>query len=237
MCEEPKRPLGRFISRRDAHDLRGPAVVVDVLRAFTTAAYALARGAERIVLVGTVADAEALRRRLPGCLLMGEVGGVRVPGWELSNSPVELAAADVAGRTLVQRTSAGTQGVLAVPHATPVLCASLVCASATARALAEARADPTYVITGWGEDVAAETDGDEDLAAAELIEQLRHRPVDPAPYVDRVRQSLAARQLASNPNAGHPDDVAYALELDRFRFAMVATPGPNGVELRCLDPA
>jgi phosphosulfolactate phosphohydrolase-like enzyme len=140
-----------------------------VLRAFTTAAYALAPGAERIVLIGAVSDAEALRARLPSSLHTGQIGGAPIPAWELSKSPVEVAAANVAGRTLVQRTSAGTQGVLAVPHATPIFCASLVRATATAHAINRASADPTYAITGWSEDVAADTDG-QDLVVAEPID-------------------------------------------------------------------
>jgi 2-phosphosulfolactate phosphatase len=45
------------------HDARGVVVVVDVLRAFTTAAYAFAGGAEEIFLVSTVEEAFSLRKR------------------------------------------------------------------------------------------------------------------------------------------------------------------------------
>lgn len=50
-------------------------MVIDVLCAFTTAAYALATGAVDIRAVATVGEALALREKNPGWLLMGEVAG------------------------------------------------------------------------------------------------------------------------------------------------------------------
>src|SRR5689334_14499102 len=99
------------------HGVGGVVVAVDVLRAFTTAAYAFAAGALSIVLVGGVAEAVEVGRSIPGALVMGEEHGRRPPGFDLSNSPVAASQADVAGRVLVQRTGAGVQGVLAATSA------------------------------------------------------------------------------------------------------------------------
>ncbi|MEJ2353582.1 MAG: 2-phosphosulfolactate phosphatase [Anaerolineales bacterium] len=93
-------------------DLQGTVVVIDVLRAFTTAAYAFWAGAADITLVATVAEALALRKAKPEMLIMGEVDGLPVEGFDFSNSPTEIAGQDLAGRHLVQRTSSGTQGVV-----------------------------------------------------------------------------------------------------------------------------
>src|SRR5262245_21091427 len=60
-------------------------VATDVLRAFSTAAFAFAAGAREIVLTGTVEEALALRERFPGSLLMGEVDGLAVEGFDFSN--------------------------------------------------------------------------------------------------------------------------------------------------------
>jgi hypothetical protein len=57
----------------------GAVVVIDVIRAFTTAAFAFGAGAGRILLVDTVEEALALRQRTPGARVMGEVGGRRPP--------------------------------------------------------------------------------------------------------------------------------------------------------------
>ena len=58
-----------------AREAEGTVVVIDVLRAFTTAAIALARGAEKLLLVATPDEARRLREDGQGDLCVGEVGG------------------------------------------------------------------------------------------------------------------------------------------------------------------
>jgi 2-phosphosulfolactate phosphatase len=53
----------------------GRVGVIDVLRAFTTAAVALVNGASRIVMVGPVDEALALRASGIDDCCIGEVGG------------------------------------------------------------------------------------------------------------------------------------------------------------------
>jgi 2-phosphosulfolactate phosphatase len=139
----------RYLARWELDGVGGVVVAVDVLRAFTTAAYAFAAGASEIWLTAGVEEALTLGREIPGALVMGEDHGRRPAGFDLSNSPVEVARADVEGRVLVQRTSAGTQGVIAATGAERLFAASLVCASVTATAITNAGLGaPTYVITG-----------------------------------------------------------------------------------------
>src|SRR5262249_31988464 len=94
-----------------ARAARGVAVVIDVFRAFSTAAYAFDRGATEVVLVGPVEDAFALRRRWPDALIMGEVDGRRVEGFDFGNSTSVIARAKLHGRRLIQRTMSGHQGL------------------------------------------------------------------------------------------------------------------------------
>src|SRR5262245_8065009 len=65
---------------RGAQEAQGTAIIIDVFRAFTTAAVAFDRGAERIVLVAEVEEALELRRRGVGHLCIGEVDGKRPAG-------------------------------------------------------------------------------------------------------------------------------------------------------------
>src|SRR4029450_5197744 len=116
-----------------AREARGLAVVIDVFRAFSTAAYAVDRGATEVVLVGPVEDAFAPRRPWPDALLMGEVRGRRVAGFDFGNSTSAIARADLRGRRLIQRTSAGTQGVVAASGADEIVLGSFVCAAAIVR--------------------------------------------------------------------------------------------------------
>jgi 2-phosphosulfolactate phosphatase len=95
----------------------GSVAIIDVFRAFTTAAVALANGASRIIMVGTVEEALSLRDNGIAQVCMGEVRGRAPPGFDFGNSPFEVSQADFGGKTIVQRTSAGTQGIVAASQA------------------------------------------------------------------------------------------------------------------------
>jgi 2-phosphosulfolactate phosphatase len=226
----------RYLARWELDGVRGVVVAVDVIRAFTTAAYAFDAGASEIWLVAGVDEALALRREIPGALAMGEDHGRRPAGFDLPNSPVEVHRADVAGRPLVQRTSAGTQGVVAATGADRLFAASLVCASATATAIAAAGPDaPTYVITGRFPDRPG--GGRDDVLTAELIERARTgRPLDAPSTARAVADSdEALRTLAIGDGHVHPDDIGYATAVDRFDFAMEAVRVDGRLRLRRRD--
>ncbi|MFB8206683.1 2-phosphosulfolactate phosphatase [Streptomyces sp. NPDC056010] len=207
----------RFLGIAELSATPSVAVVVDVMRAYTVAAWAFARGAEKIVLAGSLDEALALKGRHPDWVALKD--GAPAPGFDAVNSPGQLRSRDLGGRTVVQKTTAGTVGALAVKDASLVLCAGFVVAEATARLLWErGGGDVTFVVTG--EDGRA----DEDLACAQYIaRRAAGEAVDAAPYLRRAGNSRAADELAEGVREGaHPDDVALCLELDRFPFAMVA---------------
>ncbi|MEU8433823.1 2-phosphosulfolactate phosphatase [Streptomyces sp. NPDC029216] len=210
----------RFVGIQELTDVPRVAVVVDVMRAFTVAAWAFSRGAERIVMASSEEEALALKRSRSDWLTLKD--GAPAPGFDAVNSPGLIRPSDLAGRTVVQKTTAGTVGVLAVAEAPLVLCASFVVAGATARFLQTRAAGPvTFVATG--EDGRAA----EDLACAEYIgRRVAGGDAQATPYLHRARTSRAAADLADGLRRGyqgvHQDDVDLCLELDRFSFAMVA---------------
>lgn len=197
----------------------GVVVAIDVIRAYTAAAFALAAGARQILLVGAVDEAFALKNRFPGALLMGEVGGLPPAGFDLGNSPSALAGLDLTGRTLIHRTSAGTQGPVRARRASALFGASFVVAAATARSILALRpAEVTLVVTGDRPD----DPGDEDWACAEYLDALlRGESPYPAPFLARARRSLAAEKFLDPAQADFPlADLDCCLQLDRFNFAM-----------------
>jgi hypothetical protein len=124
-------------------------IVIDVIRAFTTAAYAFDRGAEKIILVSTTQEAFALKKENPVYVLIGEVGGEHIPGFDYCNSPVKISTADLKGKTLVQRTSSGTQGVIRSITSKKILCSSFVVAQATLKRIQHVKPKTiTFLITG-----------------------------------------------------------------------------------------
>ncbi|MGS0684435.1 2-phosphosulfolactate phosphatase [Nakamurella sp. GG22] len=215
-----------------AGQVTGAVVVVDVLRAFTTAAYAFAAGARRIWLVSSVEEALAVKAARPGTLAMGSDWGRRVPGFDFSNSPVEIEGADLAGCDIVQRTSAGTGGVVNATAASRRWCASLVCASATAAAVNASRlGEPSYVITGWFD---SDHPGVDDVQTARLIERARRgQPLAADRTVTAVLGSAqAAVTHALGVGNADPRDVELATRVDAFDFAMEAESSATGLVLR-----
>ena len=226
------------VSLRTCAEAAGTVIVVDVIRAFTVAAHAFAAGAEDIVLVGSVEEAIALRERTPNALVMGEIDGLKPAGFDLGNSPSALDGLDLSGRHLIQRTSAGTQGIVrSSPYAETLLACSLSCASATARYAGGFSPEiVTFVITGisaGGED----NDGDEDAACADYVESLLlgHTP-DQSAVVQRVLDSYVGRKFMDPKRPELPaSDLPYCTDVDRFDFAMRVTRQNDLLVLKCVQ--
>jgi 2-phosphosulfolactate phosphatase len=125
-------------------DLRGRTVVViDVLRATTTIAYALANGATSVVPCLEIDEARATARQLgSGVVLGGERRGLRIEGFDLGNSPSEYTRAAVEERTVVFTTTNGTRAMRHAAAADAILIGSFANLSAVVAALANCeRAD------------------------------------------------------------------------------------------------
>lgn len=102
------------------------AVVIDVLRASTSLTVARAAGAARVMAVATPDEARRMRERIPEALLCGEREGLRIPGFDLGNSPFEYTAAKVAGRPLIFASTNGSMALLAAAAARRCWLASFV---------------------------------------------------------------------------------------------------------------
>lgn len=211
-----RRPVEiRHAALDDCGEVTGLAVIIDVVRAFTTAAYAFGAGAQSITLVSGVDEALQLKAADPDVLVMGEVGGMPPPGFDFGNSPTRLEHAPVAGRRLVQRTGAGTQGAVRCHRAEPMFTASFAVAGATVRAI-QALEPRTITLVATGH-----TWGDEDRACADYLEQhLMGTPPDPGPYLERVRTAVAIRHHDPEAYDTLGDDLDRCTRLDAFDFAM-----------------
>ncbi|WP_291991663.1 2-phosphosulfolactate phosphatase [Candidatus Accumulibacter sp. ACC003] len=209
-------------------------VVIDVLRSFSTAAYAFAAGTTTIYPVETIAGAFQLQRRLPEALTTGAIGGGSpIPGFDFANSPSALQGADLAGRPLIQTTAAGVRGLTRFHSPRALFAGSLVIGRATAKALLALQpAEVCFVITGeW-----VDRDGDEDVACADYLEALlRGDDPDPEPYAARVRNSDFGRRFQLDDNADLPaNDIALCADADRFDFAIRASHTDGRMQLRCV---
>ena len=213
----------------------GTVVIIDVFRAFTTAAVALQRGAARIVLVADVEEALALRARGIGTRCLGEVGGRRPDGFDFGNSPAEMTRADVRGQTLIQSTRAGTTGAVAARGADQLFGAALVNAAATA-ALLRRLAPPAVTLVAMGWEGRARTDEDE-LCALYLRNLLEGRQPDRDAVRSLVRASGEAQKFGDPARPWfQASDLDVALAIDTIPFAIPIERDGAWLVARALAP-
>jgi 2-phosphosulfolactate phosphatase len=210
----------RILTPLEVAQVRGGAVVIDVLRAFTVTAWAFHLGAERIVLLRELHEALRLKAASPGSFAFQDAEPL--PGFDLANSPVRIERLALRGCTIFQRTTAGTQGANAAAHCRPLLCTGFATARATAAYL-RARTDVDWHFVPTGDAGMAV----EDIACAQYIQALIHDAATSSqPFIERARGSRAACDLATAARDGHAGvdrgDVERCLAADRFDFVMCA---------------
>ncbi len=187
------------ISRLADEDLaRAACVVIDVLRATTSAVTALAHGATAVIPVAGVEEARRLRaEKFPDALLIGERGGLPPVGFDLGNSPRDLTPERVAGRRIVHTTTNGTAALRACACAGRVFAGCFRNLPATATALRAAVAEgfaPVLVCAGTESDFSLE----DALFAGALCEALGMEHA--ARHIWRGRDRPLADALARSAN-------------------------------------
>jgi 2-phosphosulfolactate phosphatase len=149
--------------------LDGIVAVVDVLRATTTMAHALAAGVSSIRPCATIEEARQIAAALPGrVLLAGERNGRPVRGFDLGNSPREFSRRRCRGATVVMTTTNGTRALLHAAHASHVYLVAFVNVSAVCERLRSFRCHPDILCAGDRGAVALE----DVLLAGAIVERL-----------------------------------------------------------------
>ncbi len=211
-------------------EARGLTVVIDVFRAFTTAAYVMANGAECIHPVGSLEEAFRLRELNPDWVLMGERDGKKVPGFDYGNSPYEVSGVDFTGCTVIQTTSAGTQGIVNAVEAEEILLGSFVMADAIVEYIKKTSPETVSLVAmGWGGQVKSP----EDESLAEYIEK-RLNGLEPG-FASMKQRIMEHPQGAKFFDPEQPEfvegDFHCAMDLNRFGFCLRVVPGaPSSVE-------
>jgi 2-phosphosulfolactate phosphatase len=215
-----------------AADVAGRAmVVIDVLRATTTICTAMAHGARAIIPAADPGDASRLAEALDKreVILAGERHLQPIPGFHLGNSPSEMTAERVRGKTIVMTTTNGTRALLATVGAQRVVVASGVNLTTAGEAARVMLAETGRLLvlcggreSGFGLDdayiagriVLAALGGrrtrkglnDSAIAAVDIVRRYGTR-------LDRVLAlSEAGRSLH---HEGYRDDLAYCTAVDR----------------------
>ena len=219
------------------------AVVFDVLRATSVMIESLANGAKQIIPCASIEDAIRTRDELSDpsqTLLGGERNGLKIDGFDIGNSPVEVTANTVADKTLVMTTTNGTVAIAHCRHAEKILIGALSNVTALARALLNTE-NVALVCSGTGGEVTAE----DVLAAGAVVDRvLQQRAANNGEHVDvelndqaqiarglwcnidpdqpslvsALRESKGGRNLLRHGKKRFELDIERAAELDRHDF-------------------
>jgi 2-phosphosulfolactate phosphatase len=193
-------------------------IVIDVIRATSTICQALASGYSRVFCAAEVEEARALRDMLGEGVLGGERKAVRIPGFDLGNSPLEYL--EPAGTTLVLSTTNGTRAVVAAAERCErVLVASLLNLTAVVGAARAAGQDALVVCAGVQGTLAL----DDAYVAGRIVELLAWDRTDAADTAARfvttwsgaeeaLRASKSGRNLLENAPELEPDIAFCARE-------------------------
>ena len=217
-----------------AKDATGLTVVIDVCRAFSTAAFLASRGTREIFTVGTVDEAFQLRERLPDCLIVGEVKGRKPEGFDLGNSPSDVLASRYIGQSAVQRTSAGTQGIINAKSADEVLTGAFVNAGAIVHYIRRAMPETvSLVCMGW----EALRECEEDTLCAEFLRgRVTGNELDFSEVAERIRRSETGERFRSPAYPWLPEeDLDLCLSLDLFDFVLRCDPNMATPRLQRVD--
>ncbi len=132
--------------------LRGPCestvVVVDVLRATSSAVTAFANGLTQLEVVESVEEARRMKRENSELLIAGERRGLKPSGFDLGNSPCEFTENEVKGKKLVMTTSNGTRAIKRFLGNRVVYLAALLNYRFVARSIVESGEGTTIVCAG-----------------------------------------------------------------------------------------
>ena len=221
-----------------AQTARGVAVIIDVFRAFTCAPLLFSFGIQKSILVSTPEEAFVLKEKNSELVLIGEVGGIPIDGFDLGNSPSEILKKGTGffnGKTVVQRTSSGVQGVLtALDVADEVLPASYTLAKSTARYILS-KQPPRVSLVSMG--VALKDIAPEDEWCGRYIAHLLG--VNDYNHNEALKEILynQTTQKFFDPAKPHfpPEDPIMCLQLDSHDFVLRARRDDGKVVVDKID--
>ena len=207
-----------------AKQATGLTVVIDVFRAFSTACYLFAAGAEKIIPVEHVEEVLKLKETLSNVVTLGERFERKVPGFDFGNSPTHIKDLDLTGKTVVMTTSSGTRGIANAILADEIITGSFVNAEAIINYIR--KKDPaTLSLVCMGYEGRYPTQEDTFLA-----EYVRDSLLNRAPDFEKMKEILrtgdGARLLdPANHEWSPATDFELCLDPNRFDFILKIEKG------------
>jgi len=207
-----------------ARQARGLAVIIDVFRAFSTACYVFGNGAEKIIPLADIDTAYRLKKENPDFLLIGERNGKKPQGFDYGNSPSEIEKVDFTNKTVIQTTSAGTQGIANATAADEIISGGFVNVQATIDYIKKSKNKKVSLVAMGGK--FSTVINDEDVLCAEYIKNnIENKENNFLKIMDRLRRSRSAQKFFDAAKDWAPEsDFDLCLALDKFNFILKVEP-------------
>jgi 2-phosphosulfolactate phosphatase len=211
----------KFIQTDLAHieQAKGLVVVIDVLRAFSTACYAFHNNAYTILPVETVEEALELHKKHSDYLLLGERHGKPIEGFAYTNSPAQIKSVDFSDRTIIMTTSQGTKGIMRATHADEVITGSFVNSSAIVDYVNhKLPSTVSFVCTD-----ASYPDNEDYMCASYIQHALEHTPMDFDKIIAHLRNHPCTDGFLKHPLTEYSrEDFALCMQVNTFPFVIQA---------------
>ncbi len=196
----------------------GLTVIIDVFRAFSLEAALFSKGVERIIPIGQLEKAFQLKKAHPDWILFGEREGKQVEGCDYGNSPSQVQALDLKGKTCIHTTSAGTQGIVNATGADEIITGALVNAKAIANYIQKKNPDLVSLVAMGNQ---GKTHCDEDVYCAQYIQSLLEgKPFDLNQKIEALKESDGKKFLDPENTIFPKEDFYYATQVNCFDFVI-----------------
>lgn len=206
----------------------GLVVVIDVLRAYTSACYILSNGAKKLYPVAELDDARSIKRKHSNWVLIGERNGFKLPDFDYGNSPAVLEKVNFKKKTVIFTTSSGTRGISLLIKADEILTGAFVNAKATADYIKKSKhSEVTFLCTD------SRWKNNEDYKLAEYISDLL---LDKEPDFEEIKDFISEHKAAdgflrSNYFPNSKKDFELCFTLDSFDFAIKVNSNEKQISL------
>jgi len=214
-----------------AKKAKGLTVVIDVFRAFSTACYVFAAGADKIIPVEHVEEAFELKKILKDVVMLGERNERKVPGFDFGNSPTHIMNQDFNGKTIIMTTSSGTRGIANATLADEIITGSFVNADAIIQYIRQKNpSELSLVCMGYEGRYPTQ----EDTFLAEYVrDRLMNKETDFEKMKLILRTGDGARLLdPANDEWSPASDFELCLDHDRFNFVLKIEKGEDYIWLQ-----
>ena len=204
----------------NAREAIGIAIIIDVFRAFTVEPYLINNGVKKLIPVGEKQIAYNLKEKHKNYILIGERGGIKLPGFDYGNSPSQIKNIDFSQKIVVHTTSCGTQGIINAINAQEIITGSLVNAKAIVKYIKNNKFNDVSIVSLARE---GEPPADEDELCARYIKSmLENKPLNNlTEEIEKLKIGSGNKFFDESKKEIFPkEDFYLCTEINKFNFVL-----------------